>query len=179
MKHASFDRAQHLRHQPEEAHVRRAISRRWVARQLRRARLGQHVELEPQVLLSIGATKARLTERRFSARRPSAPPSRPPPQLQPEATHDPAPLQHWFNTWTGPIISEGRDLDVAVGGDVAYAHCLRHLSGTKRDGKDVDLWFRATACFRREGDRWRIAHMHNSVPFAMDGSDKALLDLKP
>ena len=78
-----------------------------------------------------------------------------------------------------PILSEARDLDVAVGGDVAYAYCLRHLTGRKRDGEDVDLWFRATACFRRERGRWRITHRHNSVPFAMDGTDKALLDLKP
>ena len=103
----------------------------------------------------------------------------PPLRLAPDATHDPAPLEHWFETWAGPIISEARDLEVAVGGDVAYAYCLRHMTGTKRDGEDVELWLRATACFRRERGRWRITHMHNSVPFAMDGSNKALLDLKP
>jgi ketosteroid isomerase-like protein len=53
------------------------------------------------------------------------------------------------------------------------------MTGQKKDGPEVDLWFRATACFRREAGRWRITHMHHSVPFAMDGSDKALLDLKP
>ena len=65
------------------------------------------------------------------------------------------------------------------GGDVAYAFGLQHMTGTKTDGEKVDLWFRATACFRREDGHWRITHMHNSVPFAMDGSGKALLDLKP
>ena len=100
-------------------------------------------------------------------------------RLGPDVTHDPARLQQWFGTWEGPIVSEARDLDVAVGGDVAYAYCVRHLTGRKRDGEDVDLWFRATACFRRERGRWRITHMHNSVPFAMDGTDKALLDLRP
>jgi ketosteroid isomerase-like protein len=53
------------------------------------------------------------------------------------------------------------------------------MTGTKTNGAKADLWFRETACFRREGGRWRITHMHNSVPFAMDGSDKALLDLQP
>jgi ketosteroid isomerase-like protein len=53
------------------------------------------------------------------------------------------------------------------------------MTGTKTDGEEVDLWFRATACFRREDGRWRITHMHNSVPFAMDGSGKALLSLRP
>jgi len=52
------------------------------------------------------------------------------------------------------------------------------MTGTKTDGEEVELFFRATACFRRN-IRWQITHMHNSVPFAMDGSDKALLHLKP
>jgi ketosteroid isomerase-like protein len=53
------------------------------------------------------------------------------------------------------------------------------MTGTKTDGEEVELWFRATACFHRENSHWRITHMHNSVPFAMDGSEKALLHLKP
>lgn len=96
-----------------------------------------------------------------------------------EAAHDPRLLDEWFQTWKGPINTNSRDLMMAVGGDVAYAHCLQHMTGTKISGEKPDLWFRATACFRREDGEWRIAHMHNSVPFAMDGSDKALLDLKP
>lgn len=103
----------------------------------------------------------------------------PPLRMGPEITHDPAHLQQWFATWEGPIVSESRDLEVAVGGDVAYAFGMQHLTGKKKDGEAVDLWFRATACFRREGSHWRITHMHNSVPFAMDGTDKALLDLRP
>jgi PhnB protein len=56
---------------------------------------------------------------------------------------------------------------------------LQHLTGTRTSGEEIDLWFRATAGFRREDGQWRIAHLHNSVPFAMDGSEKALLHLKP
>jgi PhnB protein len=76
----------------------------------------------------------------------------------------------------GPIISEARDLEVAVGGDVAYAYCLRHMTGTKRGGEDVDLWFGAAACFRRERCRWRITHMHNSLP-VRDGRQQQGVDL--
>ena len=72
-----------------------------------------------------------------------------------------------------------QDLEVAVGGDVGYAQGLQHMTGTKTDGEEVDLWFRATACFRREDGGWRITHMHNSVLFSMDGSGKALLSLRP
>ena len=83
----------------------------------------------------------------------------PPLHMEPDRTHDPAPLEEWFGTWQGPIVSEPHDLEVACGGDIAYAFGLQHMTGTKNDGEEVDLWFRATAC--------------------MDGSDKALLDLKP
>jgi PhnB protein len=103
----------------------------------------------------------------------------PPLQLGPDVMHDPAPLKEWFATWKSPIVSEPLRWTIVVGGDVAYAFGLQHMSGTKIDGEKADLWFRATACFRREGERWLITHMHNSVPFAMDGTDKALVDLKP
>lgn len=103
----------------------------------------------------------------------------PPLRLEGEAVRDPRHIQQWFDTWDGPIVSEPHQLEIVVGGDVAYAFGLRHMTGTKTDGKRADLWFRATACFRREDGTWKITHVHNSVPFAMDGSDRALLDLRP
>jgi PhnB protein len=103
----------------------------------------------------------------------------PPLRLDPGALHDPAGLEEWFATWQGPIRTEPRDCRVVVGGDVAYAFGLEHMTGTKTDGFEVDLWYRATTCLRREAGRWRITHVHHSVPFAMDGSGRALLDLKP
>ena len=59
---------------------------------------------------------------------------------------DPAYIQAWFDTWATPIESKARGLTIRVGGDIAYAFGLRHMSGTKNDGEEVDLWFRATAC---------------------------------
>lgn len=53
------------------------------------------------------------------------------------------------------------------------------MTGVKVGGGKQSLWFRSTAVLRRERDVWKIAHMHESVPFAMDGSGKALLDLAP
>jgi PhnB protein len=93
--------------------------------------------------------------------------------------HDPGYMQQWFDTWDGPIESRAEDLEIVVGGDVGYAFGLRHMTGIKKAGEHVDLWFRATACVRRTTRGWRIAHVHNSVPFAMDGSGRALLDLRP
>src|SRR5512132_1786051 len=103
----------------------------------------------------------------------------PPLRIGPEETRDPAWYDEWFTTWKGPIVSRTQDLEVAVGGDVGYAYGLQHMTGTKMDGEEVDLWFRSTSCFCREDGRWRITHMHNSVPFSMDGSGKALLSLRP
>jgi ketosteroid isomerase-like protein len=103
----------------------------------------------------------------------------PPLRIGSDMARNPALYDEWFATWKGPIVSRSKDLEVAVGGDIAFAYALQHMTGTKTDGEKVDLWFRATACFRREHGRWRITHMHNSVPFAMDGSSKALLDLQP
>jgi ketosteroid isomerase-like protein len=66
--------------------------------------------------------------------------------------HDPAKLQQWFDTWDGPIRSEVRNLTLRCGRDVGFAFALRHMTGTKRDGGVVDLWFRATATFvKQEG----------------------------
>lgn len=103
----------------------------------------------------------------------------PPLLIAPEVGRDLAYYREWFATWKGPIVSRSHGLRIAVGGDIAYTFGLQHMTGTKTDDGEVDLWFRATACFRRENGRWRITHMHNSVPFAMDGSEKALLGLKP
>ncbi|HSM95140.1 MAG TPA: nuclear transport factor 2 family protein [Rhizomicrobium sp.] len=85
----------------------------------------------------------------------------------------------WFATWKGPISREDRDVSVTAGGDVAFATSLAHMSGTKTEGYDVSLWFRTTTGFRKENSEWKIVHSHSSVPFAMDGSFKACVDLKP
>jgi PhnB protein len=88
-------------------------------------------------------------------------------------------LRAWFSTWEGPLGYEIRDLDIAVGDEAAFCHSLNRLSGTKTGGHRTVLWFRLTLGFRKIGGAWRIAHEHESVPFYMDGSFKAALDLKP
>jgi uncharacterized protein YndB with AHSA1/START domain/ketosteroid isomerase-like protein len=90
-----------------------------------------------------------------------------------------AELQAWFDTWNGPISWTMRDLTVEIGGDIAHARGISHMTGTKTDGAKVDLWLRATVCFGRIGGAWKITHEHTSVPFHMDGSFKAAVDLKP
>jgi PhnB protein len=88
-------------------------------------------------------------------------------------------IEQWFDTWIGPINLELRDVHVEVSGNLAFAYGLSHMSGTKRNGDRPDLWTRVTHCFRREHDEWKIVHLHDSVPFYMDGSFHAATDLEP
>ncbi len=88
-------------------------------------------------------------------------------------------LEGWFGTFDGPIGYEIRDLSIQTSGDLALAHSLNHLTGTKTDGEKADLWFRETMGFRSVNGKWRIVHEHESVPFSMDGTFKAAIDLKP
>lgn len=97
----------------------------------------------------------------------------------PDKARNPALLEEWFDTWKSPILSESYEFANNAAGDLAYGFGLQRMAGTKTDDEKVDLWFRTTVCFRRQNSHYRITHMHNSVPFAMDGSEKALLDLKP
>ena len=84
----------------------------------------------------------------------------------------------WLASWDGPIRIDSRDLELAIEGDLAFASALNNMRGRQR-GKDQDMWFRTTMCFRRTGGRWRIVCDHASVPFYMDGSLRAAVDLKP
>jgi PhnB protein len=88
-------------------------------------------------------------------------------------------LDEWLTSFQGSIGYEIRDLSVAAGDSVAFCHSLNHLSGRKSGGEEVDVWLRATVCLRRINGKWLIGHWHESVPFYMDGSFKAAIDLKP
>jgi PhnB protein len=88
-------------------------------------------------------------------------------------------VQAWFNTWQGDIGYEFRDLQIVGGDGVGFSHSLNHMTGMRTSGDETDLWFRHTLGFRKFSDTWKIVHMHESVPFKMDGSYKAAIDLKP
>jgi PhnB protein len=88
-------------------------------------------------------------------------------------------LKAWFASWKGPIGYEIHDLHVETSEDLAFCHGLTRLRATGTDGNKVDLWSRLTLCLRQVGGQWKVAHEHQSVPFYMDGSLKAAVDLKP
>jgi ketosteroid isomerase-like protein len=92
---------------------------------------------------------------------------------------DPAGIEGWFGTWDGPIGYDIGQPVIEAGDDVAFCHGLTHMTGTKTDGAQVDLWFRSTVGLRRTASGWQISHEHESTPFYMDGSARAATDLTP
>jgi uncharacterized protein (TIGR02246 family) len=84
----------------------------------------------------------------------------------------------WLSSYQSSIGYEVRDLSITAGDTVAFCHYLYRVSGTLKDGGEVDMWVRATVCLRKLDGEWVIAHEHQSVPFDVE-TGKAVLDLKP
>ncbi|HKY08301.1 MAG TPA: SgcJ/EcaC family oxidoreductase [Candidatus Binatia bacterium] len=87
--------------------------------------------------------------------------------------------EQWLPTIEGPIGCERRELSITAGEDVAYCHCLNRITAKRTDGTDTDVWVRVSVCYRKTRAKWLVTHEHVSVPFYMDGSLKAAVDLKP
>ncbi|MEX0921536.1 MAG: nuclear transport factor 2 family protein [Rhodovibrionaceae bacterium] len=100
------------------------------------------------------------------------------PPLRSAMDSDPGALPAWLDTWDGPIEMQDRDLAIEIDGDLAFAHGYSRLC-SRQAGEAVTLWVRLTLCLRRLEGAWRVVHEHVSVPFYMDGSFKAALDLEP
>ena len=90
-------------------------------------------------------------------------------------------IEAWLATWKGPILLDTRDLAIEVDGSLAVARGLTRMRGHKVDDPSggIDMWFRTTVVLKKMDTRWQIVHEHASVPFYMDGSLRAAVDLKP
>jgi ketosteroid isomerase-like protein len=84
----------------------------------------------------------------------------------------------WFDGWDGPIRIDASEVSLTIDGDLAFASALNRMRG-RQGAEDRDLWYRTTMCIRKIGGRWQIVCDHSSVPFYMDGSYRAAVDLKP
>ncbi len=77
-----------------------------------------------------------------------------------------------------PLECDVHDLDLTVGGDVAFGIGLKRFGGTSKDGKRSSTWLRSTLGLRKLHGEWKLVHEHVSVPFDMR-TTKARLDLEP
>ena len=88
-------------------------------------------------------------------------------------------LEGWFASFEGPIGYDTRDLQISVGENVAFCHSLSRIRGKRTNGEKTDVWIRNTVGFLKINGKWLVTHEHASVPFYMDGSYKAAVDLQP
>jgi ketosteroid isomerase-like protein len=84
----------------------------------------------------------------------------------------------WLDGLQGKVSLEIRDLDITVGGDVAFCHSLNHMVA-EGGVQDFSLWFRSTLGLTKVDGTWLITHEHQSTPFDMDGSFRASVTLEP
>ena len=87
-------------------------------------------------------------------------------------------LQDWFDGYDGPSDYSAHDVQVSAQGDLGFCSFLYHVGGTLKTGDQVNMWVRATLCWRRIDGRWRIVHDHESVPFD-PATGQALISLEP
>lgn len=87
-------------------------------------------------------------------------------------------LREWFAAFRGAIGYELRDLTVVAEEQAAFCYSLHRVIGVRADGTRLDMWWRATTCYRREKGQWTVTHEHSSVPFD-PSSGAASLRLKP
>jgi ketosteroid isomerase-like protein len=73
---------------------------------------------------------------------------------------------------------EIHNLEIEANENLAFSHSLSHCFGKMKDGKDMDMWMRNTACYKKINGKWSIIHEQLSVPIDFE-TGKALLDLKP
>ena len=85
----------------------------------------------------------------------------------------------WFPTFRGSIGYELRDLSITASDDIAFCPSFNRIRRTRTNDEETDVWVRATVCCRKIDGKWKIVHEHESVPFYMDGSYRAAVDLEP
>lgn len=86
----------------------------------------------------------------------------------------------WLSGFTGAVLMDHHDVVVRVDGALAVVHALSRMTATPAGaGGSFSFWFRSTLALSLVGGHWRIVHEHRSVPFHMDGSFRAAVDLTP
>ena len=91
-----------------------------------------------------------------------------PPHTVPDATQYRKNFQRWFAAMPGPIDYEIHDLRITTGGDVAFCHCLGHVTATRQNGEKADYWVRVTVGFQKRQREWLMIHDHVSMPIDME-----------
>jgi uncharacterized protein (TIGR02246 family) len=84
----------------------------------------------------------------------------------------------WFDSWTSSIGQDAHDVSILPTEEMAAAHLLIRVSGTLKNGSEVDYWVRASVSCQRSDHGWLITHEHISLPVDFP-SGRAVMDLVP
>lgn len=88
-------------------------------------------------------------------------------------------LSEWFASFQGDMLGfEITELKITADEHVAFCRSLNKVKGVMKNGKPLEMYWRATICFEKIGGEWLSTHEHSSVPFDPE-TGKASLDLKP
>lgn len=89
--------------------------------------------------------------------------------------------EHWRKCMaysSGEMKFEVHQLQVHANEQLAFSHSLNHCGCENDKGEMQSGWMRATQCWQKGIDGWKIVHEHYSMPVDME-SGKALFDLQP
>lgn len=91
----------------------------------------------------------------------------------------------WKKDWTDALKGcasapkmDISDLQIEAGGDLAFSHHIGHFACADPKGKQTEVKWRQTDCYRKQGGKWIIVHEHISVPANLD-TGKAELNANP
>lgn len=88
-------------------------------------------------------------------------------------------LEEWFASYQdGPFGYEVMNLSITAGDEVAFCNCINEVRGTRTDGQEIEMRWRATTCFRKIDGTWIVTHEHASDPFHPE-TGMASIDLAP
>ena len=73
-------------------------------------------------------------------------------------------LEHWFDSFEGPLGFEHQNLRVVTAEGAAFCHYLALITGARPGGRTSGYWVRATTCFERRDGEWLVTHEHISTP---------------
>lgn len=72
--------------------------------------------------------------------------------------------QDTFAMYPGPVDFTISNLNITIGGNVAYASSIQRATVTGKDGKPFTMTARVTDGYKKVNGKWLIAHEHASIP---------------
>lgn len=79
-------------------------------------------------------------------------------------------LLKWFAGYNDTVPYKSIELEVIIGDNIAFSHCITSAMGFINQHKKNNLWCRTTMGYQKINGNWLITHEHNSEPFSVSAS---------